>query len=120
MSDNTEVAFTSASDVAKQLITLATGVLALTITFAKDITNNTEVHKPLLILAWVGYLASVLGGVWTLMALTGSLGKGEQSIYGWNVRIPAISQILLFVGATVLIIVYAALSIGVEPPPPKT
>jgi hypothetical protein len=114
---DTTAAFDAAADVAKQLITLATGVLALTITFAKDVTANTAAHKWVLIVAWIVYLLSILGGVWTLLALTGSLERGKESIYGANVRVPAFAQVVLFLAATVLIIVYAALSLGTAATP---
>ena len=117
MSEGNNAAFSSASDVAKQLITLATGVLALTITFTKDVTANAAVHREILVAAWVVYLASLLAGIWTLLALTGSLERGTKSIYCWNVRIPALAQVLLFLSATVVIIIYAALSLGVSPQP---
>jgi hypothetical protein len=120
MSANNEMAFTAAGEVAKQLITLATGILALTITFAKDLTRNTDAHRAVLIAAWIIYLISLLGGVWTLMALAGSLAAEKQSIYGWNIRLPAILQVLLFLTATLLIILYAALSLGTHVAPTPT
>jgi hypothetical protein len=112
VSDNSK-AFDAAAEVVKQLITLATAVLALTVTFAKDITRNTMAHRTVLLIAWIVYLLSLAGGIWTLMALAGSLGQGEQSIYGWNIKLPAGFQIASFLLATLLIIVYEALALEV-------
>ena len=104
MDDQTKAAFASASDIAKQLITLASGILALEVTFAKNIMDAKldQNAKYLLTGSWILFLLSVTAGVWTLLALTGSLGKlgplTPSAIYGSNVRIPAFFQILLFLG----------------------
>jgi hypothetical protein len=112
MTDKQSKAFDFAADVAKQFITLSTGILALTITFAKDIGGGPSQGAPLLLgLSWVLYLVSILGGVWTLMALTGELepvGAAESpSIRRGNVIVPALIQIATFSGATGLVITYA-------------
>jgi hypothetical protein len=107
MDERTKTAFGNASDTSKQLITLATGVLALEITFAKDIIGALDSFARHLIgLSWVLLLLSVIAGVWTLLALTGSLAKESaltpDSIFGRNVRIPAMLQVLLFLGGLIL------------------
>ena len=67
-------AFEFAKDSTKQLITLSTGIVALTITFAKDILGGVPAGpRRLLFAAWVVYLISIICGRWTLLALTGSL-----------------------------------------------
>lgn len=104
MDDQTKAAFVSASDTAKQLITLASGILVLEVTFAKNIMDAKldQNAKYLLTGSWILFLLSVMAGVWTLLALTGSLGKlaalTPKTIYGDNVKIPAFLQILLFLG----------------------
>ena len=107
MDEQTKTAFASASDTSKQLITLATGLLALEITFAKDVLVKLDAAAKCLIgTSWVLLLLSVIAGVWTLLALTGSLAQASapkaQSIFGLNVRIPATVQILLFLGGLIL------------------
>lgn len=107
MDDQTKTAFASASDTSKQLITLATGVLALEITFAKDIVGRLdETARWLIGGSWVLLVVSIVAGVWTLLALTGSLAQATaptpQSIFGGNVKRPAIAQILLFLGGMAL------------------
>lgn len=114
METNVEKSFDFASDLSKQLITLSSGIIALTVTFAKDIfTGASACTQNWLVAAWITFFISILGGIWHLMALTGTLDplnkekKIEISIQGWNCRIPSIIQILLFLGGLVLTITYA-------------
>lgn len=101
-----------AADVAKQFITLSTGILALTITFAKEIGGGPSQGAPLLLgLGWVLYLLSILGGLWTLLALAGEIEPlgvaNSPSIRRSNVVTPAIFQIVAFLVGTGLIVAYA-------------
>jgi len=108
MDDQCKAAFASASDTAKQLITLASGILVLEVTFAKNIMDAKldQTTKYLLAGSWILFLLSVVAGVWSLLALTGSLGQGEtltsKTIYGSNIRIPAFFQIILFLSGLAL------------------
>src|SRR5690349_24318812 len=106
--------FQSATDLAKQLITLATSSLALSVTFTKDIikTNVPVVTWPLKI-AWVSWLASVCFGIWTMMALTGMIFKVTEAAdaskpvtYAASVSIPALLQILTFLLGIALLILH--------------
>lgn len=117
MDEQTKAAFASATDTSKQLITLATGVLALEITFAKDVVLKLDATaKRLIGVSWIFLLLSVVAGVWTLLALTGSLGQGTdltpKAISGSNVRIPAILQILLFLGGLLLTVWFGIRGVG--------
>lgn len=114
--DGSLAGFQSTNDLAKQLITLSTGSLALSITFTKDIIKSAVpvVTWPLKI-AWVAWLLSVCFGIWTMMAVTGMVfkitektGVSESVTYGENVSIPALLQILMFVVGIVLLIVHGA------------
>jgi hypothetical protein len=103
------------SDLAKQLITLATGVIAITISFAKDIFGGHAGGNGLLVASWVAYLVCITAGVWVLMAIAGTLDPvtspnptakataQDGRVFGGNVRIPAAIQVLAFVVATVLV-----------------
>lgn len=72
--EGTKKSFDFASDSTKQLLTLSTGILALTITFGKDVYQGVPAaSKDLLMQAWIGYLASILFGILTLFALTSTL-----------------------------------------------
>jgi hypothetical protein len=74
MKENEKKAFDFAAEVTKQLITLSTAIITITITFSKDIINFADNSaKNYLLLAWILFIATVFFGIWTLMALTGTL-----------------------------------------------
>ena len=108
--------FEFARDLAQQLITLSSGILALTVTFAKDIVKNVaESSMWILMTAWVIYLLSICCGIWTLMALTGILTQKttiEERLTFSSNYLPAQLQIITFVVGTVFIIIYGAKSLG--------
>lgn len=111
MDKQREKAFDFAADLTKLLITLSTGVLALTITFREKVAAETA-HDWAVVTAWVLFLASALAGVWTLMALTGELerlnGNQPPSIRGRNVTIPSLIQIIFFVSGFGLVVWFGA------------
>ncbi len=101
MDDRVGKAFDFAQEVTKQLITLATAVIALTITFAKDFIGTVpEGTRSTALWAWGCFLGSVFFGVWTLMAMTGTLDASDKtkppSIFGINIWVPSVLQIVLF------------------------
>lgn len=104
----------SANDLAKQLITLATGILALSITFIKDVLKiNGEVVTWPLKTSWVAYLFSICFGIWNMMGITGSTFRAiadptKPVTYGFNVALPAVMQIMAFLAATSFLIWYGA------------
>ncbi len=109
-------AFDFASDAVKQVLALSTGVLAFTITFMKDfIGHATWPAQVVLVLAWSCYFLSVVGGIWTLYALSGSLGTartGESpSIYGSNITVPAKMQYSFFLLALLLTLVFGVITV---------
>ncbi len=115
MDDQVKMAFEFASDLSKQLITLSTGIIALTITFAKDILGPTSKSgSRLLLFSWIGYLLSIVFGIWCLMALTGSLAPmampdAKQGLrIDFNARLPSACQILTFIVSTALAVAFGA------------
>lgn len=107
-------AYTSAKDLTIQLITLATGILALSITFMRDVIKSDIPAWPLKG-AWIILLMSVCFGVWTLMGITGSIfdvttspKELKATSYGLNIIIPSAFQITSFVTAIILLIFYGA------------
>jgi hypothetical protein len=127
LSERSQKVFDFASDVTKQLITLSTGVVALTITFSKDILGGVAEDKvnvffffwkvketQLLASAWLVYLISIVFGIVALMALTGSLERprgSTDSVYTPNIVIPSVAQILLFLAATFAVIRFGMASV---------
>jgi hypothetical protein len=74
MKENQKKSFDFAADTTKQLITLATAIIALSVTFAKDIVGvSSDYPKVLLAWTWSIFIASLFFGIFALMALTGSL-----------------------------------------------
>ena len=105
-----QMAYEFASELSKQLITLATGVLALTITFTKDIVGRSSGRVPTtLLVSWLAFLVSIVCGVWHMSALTGSLenaAAGPLTGIGDNARNPAAAQVSTFLVGLVFAIVY--------------
>lgn len=91
--------FEIAIDVSKTLLTVATAVITLTITFSKDILGSaTSDQKHLLAVAWLFFFLSILGGVWLLYAANGSISRTSPgSIYGSNTGVPMAVQQVCFV-----------------------
>lgn len=96
-------AFDFAQETTKQLLTLATAIFALTLTFAKAIVDDdrgAEAVVEWLYVAWALYLVSVAAGVVTLMMLAGNLERahrgGAPSIYAGNTRWAAATQVVAF------------------------
>lgn len=112
MSEKQQKAFDFAQEVSNQLITLATGIIAITITFLSDILKEKAVSdcdKQYLVLGWIILSISVAFGVLTLMALTGTLAKKDNpSIYERSVVINSIIQIITFFLGLGLIIYFAS------------
>jgi hypothetical protein len=104
-----EKAFDFAQEATKQLITLATGIIALTITFLTDVLE-TEGSAGFLQAAWVMFLVSIVFGMLTLLALAGNLerpGEGRgPSIYRGNIVAFSACQVLAFSVAMTLTLVF--------------
>ena len=101
MKEQRKLSFDFARDTTKQLITLSTVIIAFTVTFSKDFLGTTDdFGRTLVVISWVNFMVSVIFGVWTLLAFTGTLEpkseEVEASIRGKNVTIPSLLQILSF------------------------
>jgi hypothetical protein len=71
--------FEYASDATKQLIGLATGVIAFTVTFAKDFLSGVSAPlKILAVVSWAFYLLSTILGLLVLYSLAGQLDPGGK------------------------------------------
>jgi len=112
--DFKEKSFDYANDSIKLIISLATGVLALTVTFLKDVVGQKTIHsKGLLISSWFLLLLTILFGIWTNLAITGTLNEmgrnigSKKTIMNSNIRIPSGLTLLSFIGGIFLIIVFS-------------
>jgi len=70
-------AFDLYAEASKQLLSLATGIIAFSVTFSKDfVTSIDSVAKVLLVCAWLVYLVSIISGLLTLYFMAGELEPG--------------------------------------------
>jgi hypothetical protein len=108
--------FDYASDASKQLITLATGVVTLTVAFSGDVLALSKGNlRGWLTWAWIAFLVSIVFGLAHLLALTGQLARGsDPDIYAAGPRATSLMQILTFLAGVVLAGVYLLLALGEE------
>lgn len=111
LSSSDHKAFDFAQDATRQLITLSTAVIALTVTFLTDVVKAASSGSArVLQLAWICYFISIVFGVFTLLGLAGNLerpGKtGKPSIYRLNIRVSSHVQVLSFCIAVLLTFVF--------------
>lgn len=112
MEEQTKLSFEFARDTIRQFITLATGIIALTITFSKDFVGTVPDNiRVFAFMSWGFFLCSVFFGLWALMALTGTLESLDKSstklsIRKRNITIPASIQIISFSLGLLFVIVF--------------
>jgi hypothetical protein len=88
-----ERAFDTVTEITKQVLTLATAIITLTITFTKDFaTHASPAAKDMLAWGWGFYLASIVFGFMTLMASAGVQQRahdtnGVATINSGNLRL---------------------------------
>ena len=121
LDDQTKQAFTSATDWAKQILTLSTGIVTLTVAFSDKIFGDlSDGERWTLWIAWGLYVVSIVGGVSLLSTLTGTLARAAEpkpdDVYAKNNRIAAFVQLGAFVAATIAIVVFGFMAVGNKPP----
>jgi hypothetical protein len=114
MTENERIkkAFDFSADLTKQLITLATGIITITITFSHDFVKDpAAAPKGLAYTAWYFFLASIFFGIMTLSALTGNLDAkdktAEPTIFKGNIIIFSVPQFLTFFAGLLYTILFA-------------
>ena len=121
MDEQAKLAFELAGTWARELITLSTGILAVSITFTKDVLKPQAGGVAWLGSAWVLYLLTILLGMGVLGGLTGALmpvtppPAGTPLRFHSTIRVFASAQLISFVLGTVLIIIYGVR--GLRAPP---
>lgn len=101
MDERTRVAFEFAFKTTEHLITISTGVIALSITFLKDFVGEVESRtiRTLALVSWLFFLLSVSCGLITFLQLTGNLGNPDvpaPTIYTQSIQMFSIAQIVFF------------------------
>ena len=122
MNEFKKKAFDATIDLVKQLITLATGTLALTAIFIKDIVGliKGEAHYDLchlwaLYTTWICMLFSIYMGILANSAVVSALDKHDESkeitIYSCNISIPLQLQWFVFLIGIVFLIIFSILTL---------
>ena len=101
MDDPAGQAFTAASEATKQVIAVATGIVAITVAFLQNLKQVAPDNLHLLHVAWISAGVSVFFGVWTLLILTGKVAHRDSvpkrsDIYSGGVRFTAGVMIVSF------------------------
>lgn len=98
-----ERAFDTVVDITKQVLTLSTGVAALSVTFLTDVAGNAGPGaRAFLAASWIAFILAVAFGLLTLMAAAGvQRDAGTQdadapSIYAKNLRLLGGVQLITF------------------------
>jgi hypothetical protein len=93
----------AANTLTSQVITVAAGLVAFTVTFAEKFTPKDQpISLPIMLkLSWACFALTILVGFWTLMAVAGTLlqidrGGAETNPTRSNIRIPAGIMFVLF------------------------
>jgi len=105
--------FDYAQDVTKQLLTLSTGVITITVAFLDNIAAGApEDARVALYIAWGMFALTIVCGIFTLLNLTGRVGAAASpqsaGIDATAIRAFAIAQVALFVLAIVATIYFGA------------
>jgi hypothetical protein len=112
MTDEMKKAFDFAADLTKLLVTLASGLIALAITFSKDFVHPPASALPYAYWSWSLFLVSIGLGILTLATLTGNLAKtANPSPYAGNTTLFSILQYLTFGAGLTLTVVFGVKSI---------
>jgi|ERR1051325_6470573 hypothetical protein len=99
--DLLEKSFEYAAETTKQVLTLSSGIIAVTVTFTHDITEPGSRATPLIAGAWLCFAIALFLGVLSFMAMTGLISravryKTQPDLYARNLRIFASLQIAVF------------------------
>jgi hypothetical protein len=111
-----KMAFDYASEKTKQMITLATGIITVTISFSKELLGPTVIWTVIpLLAAWICYLLSIWYGVRFLGRVAGQLVAApptKEILEKSAVTKPAKLQASLFIWGLSLTIAFGLLSVG--------
>lgn len=95
--------FAYAKDSVSQVITLSSGVLALSLTFAHDWAGSVS-RSDLQILkySWFALLVAIVCGVWSMLVITGLVGIHAGSTNTMLLRVPWILELCAFAAGVAL------------------
>lgn len=111
MTDWSERAFDLVVEITKQVLTLSTGVVALSVTFLTDVASDASGAARLVLgSSWVVFIVAVVLGMMTLMAAAGiqrdadADGAPTPSIDARNLRLLGAAQLLTFAFGLILLL----------------
>jgi hypothetical protein len=99
-------------DITKQVLALATGIVALSATFIEKILSGAIHDLLLLFLSWLVFTISVIAGILTLSSLVYNLKRDKYDPFATATTIPAVIQWISFILGIVLFIVFISLNIN--------
>lgn len=116
LNDQLKAAFASATDVVKGTLSLSTALLALSVTFMKDLNQHPTVAAVwTLEFSWCMLSVSAFLGVVTLMAITGTLANTKtltgEALYARNIRWPMTAHFLCFFAGVATTAAFGMLSV---------
>jgi hypothetical protein len=112
--DQTKKSFDFALESVKQLVALATLVLAFTVTFAEKMHRlpTGVLSWSVLTASWLLLLLSIVAGIWALLQITTILSDTsaafEPTVRVQRISLPVLVQIGTFMGALILFVGYVA------------
>ena len=112
--ERTKLGLSFASDSCKQVLGLSTTILSFTVAFRNDVVKQTTgANQRWLWLSWIALGVSIVAGVWTYLAMTGSVAAktGSMDVYSTAVRIPAAIQMLSFLVGLVLLATFGVVAL---------
>ena len=99
-----------AAEVVKQLITISSAFLGLSITLLPERYRIRGRIPRTLIVSWICLLASIALGILTLMAMTGAVsGRAptpSEGVYAGNIRFLSVAQIGAFLNGVVFLVLH--------------
>lgn len=100
-----------AKDSTTQLITLATAITTISVTFIDDILGGESLfEKYLIFLIWISMTLSIIFGVFTLLGLTGMAAQASDEspphIYASNIKILSSINIFSFAVGMLLVLIW--------------
>jgi hypothetical protein len=105
--------FDYVQEATKQVLTLSTGVVTITVSFLKDIVSNAPSDaRTVLYIAWGLYALSILGGIAALLNLAGNVGSAadtdSKGIYEPGIRTSSLLQLIAFLLGSIGVVYFGA------------
>jgi hypothetical protein len=112
-SSSTERAQTSTQDFIKLIISLASGVIALSATFVPKFSDHSPITMGILFVSWLLFAASIFFGIRTLTILTRCIMNGTELWWNQIVRTARLCWWCFLIGIGALII-FAGIAFWVD------